>query len=79
MALHQHGNIKAVKQAGDSTGGPERPISKPLDKAPYDYLANETVPQDDYHETLIGEDHENPGDLSKRFGEYVRPPHKGRP
>lgn len=48
-------------------GSGEQPISKPMDKPPKQYTANETVPRDNMHaETPPGEV-ENPGDLSKRF------------
>lgn len=71
--------MKVKPQTGDSTGGPEKPIEKPLDKPPYQYLANETVPQDDYHEEPLDERlMENRGDLSKRFSPGPLP-HKGRP
>ncbi len=71
--------MKVKQHDGSSTGGPEQPISKPLDKHPHQYLANETVPRDDFHEEGLDESlMENPGDLSKRF-HPGRLPHKGRP
>lgn len=60
-------NVKPVRQSGDATGGPETKISKPMDKPRKQYLANENVPQDSFHEEPLAEDFENPGDLSKRF------------
>ena len=55
-------------QTGDSTGGPTKPIDKPLDKPDKQYLANESVPHDDYHEEPLDESlMENSGSFAKRF------------
>jgi len=53
---------------GDSTGSPDVPIQKPLDKPAKQYTANESVPQDDFHEEPLDESlMENPGSFAKRF------------
>jgi hypothetical protein len=59
--------MKPVKQTGDETGGPEQPISKPLDKAPDDYIASESVPPDDFHEVAFEGSFENQGSFAKKF------------
>ena len=43
------------------------PFDKPMDKAPKDYLANETVPQDNFSAEAPPSEVDNPGDLSKKF------------
>lgn len=59
--------MKPVKQTDNATGGASKPFEKPMDKPEHQYLANETVPRDDFHEEPLDENFENPGDLSKRF------------
>lgn len=56
-----------VSQTGDATGGPEQPISKPLDKPAKKYTANETVPQENFHAEAPPGEVENPGSFAKRF------------
>ena len=48
-------------------GTNDGPITKPMDKPPKQYLANETVPEHDFHAEAPPTEVENPGDLSKRF------------
>ncbi len=38
-----------VQHDGSSTGGPEKPFEKPMDKPPKQYTSNETVPSDPCH------------------------------
>ncbi len=59
--------MKAVKHTGNATGGPEQPISKPMDKPPRQYTSNETVPRDDFHGEPCKHDKENRGSYAKRF------------
>ena len=60
--------MKPVKQTGDSTGGPDKPFEKSMDRPFPSYTSNETVPKDDFHEEPLDEGlMDNPGDLSKKF------------
>jgi len=62
------GAIKPVRQTGDSTGGPTKPIEKDMDNPYANYHANETVPEHDYHEEASPDPFaENPGSFAKRF------------
>ena len=56
-----------LQHDGGVSGGPEQPISKPMDKPAKQYTSNETVPADNFHEEAPPGELENPGDLSKRF------------
>ena len=59
---------KDTPHTGDSTGGPEQPISKPLDKPPKQYIASENVPPDDFHAEPLDEGlMENHGSFAKKF------------
>ena len=61
--------MKPVQHTGDSTGGPEKKIDKPMDRPFPSYTNNESNPPDDFHEEPLDEGlMENHGDLSKRFG-----------
>ena len=54
------------KQA--SEGSSSMGLPKPMDRAFPSYENSESVPEDDFCETPLDQDFENPGDLSKRFG-----------
>lgn len=63
-----HSNsYEPVSHDGSATGGPEQPISKPMDKPPKQYMANETVPQDNFHEEPCDYAKDNVVSLAKKF------------
>lgn len=60
-----------MDKQNDSRTGPNpfryTPFSKPMDKPPKKYTANETVPEDSMGAESVPVEFDNPGDLSKKF------------
>jgi len=59
--------MKPVNHDGGATGGPEQPISKPMDKPAKKYTSNETVARDNFHEEESHLPLENSQSYAKRF------------